>query len=65
MQEGRALYSAAEGYMLMDLRDPAAPRAERYFSVLDPWSPQRAALAGGSVIIADSGALKRFALDAP
>jgi hypothetical protein len=56
----RALYSASEGYVLMDLRDPTAPRFQHYLHVLDPYATQRAALTGNSVIIRDGGALRRF-----
>jgi LVIVD repeat len=59
LHAGRALYSAAEGYVLMDLRDAAVPRFQRYFALLDPGG-LRAELVGDSVIIRDRGALKRF-----
>jgi hypothetical protein len=56
-----ALYSAAEGYVLMDLREPNAPRFATYFPVI---GAQRAALLENSALIQD-GALKRFAVEPP
>jgi hypothetical protein len=57
---GRALYSAAEGYVLLDLEDPTAPEFRRYFGLLDSYAPLRAQRVGDNVIIQDRGALKRF-----
>jgi hypothetical protein len=62
VQGEHALYSAAQGVVLMNLKDPAAPRGQAYIPTLG-FEAGQGTLAGDSLIIEDSGALKRFGLD--
>jgi hypothetical protein len=62
VQGERALYGAADGVILMDLSEPAAPRARAYVPIR-PGGVGRGILTSDSFVIEDSGALKRYGLD--
>jgi hypothetical protein len=61
-QDERALYGAADGVILMDLSEPAAPRARAYVPI---WSGGmgQGILTSESFVVEDHGALKRYGLD--
>jgi hypothetical protein len=59
VQGERALYSAAQGVILMNLTDPVAPRAQAYIPIFGFGSGQ-AIITSDGLVIEDSGALKRY-----